>query len=101
MAVFDAIFNCSISQPSMNHRQYLPEISTSNYNSATKRRDLFITFLGSQSTAFNTKYVTDALAYIVICLLKTVITEPEETAIARQLLCKHVSTATNSSAHGN
>jgi hypothetical protein len=35
------------------------------------------------------------LHYTVTCLLKAVIAESEETAIARQWLCKHVSTATN------
>jgi hypothetical protein len=38
---------------------------------------------------------------IVICLLKAGIAEPEEMALARERLCKHISTATNSRDCGN
>jgi hypothetical protein len=37
----------------------------------------------------------------VKCLLKVVIAEPEETAVAKKWLCKHVSTATNSRDRGH
>jgi hypothetical protein len=38
--------------------------------------------------------------FIVTCLLKTGTVNPEEMGVARQWLCKHISTATSSRDHG-
>jgi hypothetical protein len=75
-------------------------------NDITENRNCPTTFSESSPCTFlpnglgsGTKSQKDIT--IVTCLLKTGIAEPEETAVARQWLCKHVSTATKSRDRGN